>query len=148
MVITIVFFPIQIRFKGHALGLLLDNSQGSGASLPESDASDMDAFLSRIYQLLPVLGVRLFEEPQRNSEMDDAWLFCKIKGLVATGRRTASGFLVLKDSQAVIDHRASAAHSANRRDKLVDRGVLESREDHFVFTRDFEFASPSAAGSV
>ena len=65
--------------KGQSLGLLLDNGQGSGASLPESDAADMDAFLMKIYQLLPVLGVRLFEDPQRDAVSDDEWLFCKIK---------------------------------------------------------------------
>lgn len=134
--------------RGQSLGLLLENSRSSGAALPESDAADMDAFLAKIYQLLPVLGVRFFENPQRGAASDDEWLYCKIKGLVATGRRTSSGFVVLKDSQAVLDHRPSAVHSAIRRDKLVDRGILASGGDRLVFSRDYEFSSPSAAAAT
>jgi hypothetical protein len=32
------------------------NSQGSGAKLPESDREDMEIFLEKIHQLLPVIG--------------------------------------------------------------------------------------------
>jgi len=134
--------------KGQLLGLVLDNSQASGAVLPESDAADMDTFLKKIYQLLPVLGVRLFEAPQRDAAPDDDWLFCKIKGLIAKGRRTSSGFVVLKDSQAVLSHRASAVHTARNRDKLVKRQILVSNGDHLVFSRDYEFSSPSAAAAA
>ena len=134
--------------RGQSLGLLLENSQSSGAALPESDAAEMDAFLTKIYQLLPVLGVRHFENPQRGTVTEDEWLYCKIKGLLAKGRRTSSGFVVLKDSQAVLDHRASAVHSARHRDKLVERGILVSGDDHLVFSRDYEFSSPSAAATA
>jgi len=134
--------------RGQTLGLLLDNSQASGAVLPESDAADMDAFLAKIYQLLPVLGVRLFEDPQRNATPDDDWLYCKIKGLTAQGRRTSAGFVVLKGSQAVLNHRASAVNTARNRDKLVERGVLIAIDDHLVFSRDYEFSSPSAAAAA
>lgn len=136
--------------KGQSLGLVLDNGQGSGAALPESDAADMNAFLDKIYQLLPVLGVRIFEVPQRGSEPDDDWLFCKIKGLVAKGRRTSSGFVVLEGSQAVLEHRASSRRrrSAQLRDKLVERQVLIPDDGHLVFARDYEFSSPSAAAST
>ncbi len=34
---------------------VLENSQASGSQLPESDAADMDIFLSRMEQLLPIL---------------------------------------------------------------------------------------------
>lgn len=124
--------------RGQSLGLLLDNSQASGAVLPESDAADMDAFLMKIYQLLPVLGVRYFEDPQRGTVSEEEWLYCKIKGLLAKGRRTSAGFVVVKDSQAVLDHRPSAVHSAHRRDKLVERGVLVSGGGHLIFSRDWK----------
>lgn len=136
--------------KGQSLGLSLDNSQASGAVLPESDVADMQYFLSKVYQLLPVLGSRHFEAPLRSStdDDDDDWLYCTIKGLKAKGRRTASGFVVLKDSQAVLEHRASAVHTARRRDKLADLGVLVANGDNFVFARDYEFSSPSAAAAT
>jgi hypothetical protein len=134
--------------KGQSLGLSLDNGQASGAVLPESDAADMQMFLSKIYQLLPVLGSRHFEDPQRSSTNDDDWLYCTIKGLTAKGRRTASGFVVLKGSQAVLEHRASAVYTARRRDKLVDLGVMVPDGDNYVFARDYEFSSPSAAAAA
>ena len=138
----------EVISRGQSLGLLLENSQASGAVLPESDAADMDAFLEKIYQLLPVLGVRLFEDLQRDAAVDDDWLYCKIKGLIAKGRRTSTGFVVLKDSQAVLAHRKSAVHTARNRDKLVERGILAPNDDHFIFSRDYEFSSPSAAAAA
>ena len=48
----------------------------------------MNAFLDKIYQLLPILGVRFFEELQSESVADDDWLYCETKGLTAKGRRT------------------------------------------------------------
>ena len=38
---------------------LVMNGQSSGAKLPESDREDMEVFLEKINQLLPVLGVEL-----------------------------------------------------------------------------------------
>src|SRR5438093_7845440 len=37
----------------------LHNAQGSGARLPEADRADMEEFLAKIHQLLPVLGSEL-----------------------------------------------------------------------------------------
>ena len=39
------------------------NGQSSGARLPESDREDMDIFLEKVSQLLPVLGVELLVPP-------------------------------------------------------------------------------------
>ena len=76
----------------------LDNDQGSGSRLPESDREDMEVFLSRVKQLLPVLGSDLLipiAQPaakQRSSDM----LFCRAKGAEGRGHRTPDGFVVLK----------------------------------------------------
>ena len=39
------------------------NGQSSGAKLPESDREDMEIFLNRIHQLLPVLGADFSSQP-------------------------------------------------------------------------------------
>ncbi len=44
---------------------LVMNGQSSGAKLPESDREDMEVFLEKIYQLLPVLGVELLVSRSR-----------------------------------------------------------------------------------
>ncbi len=129
------------------------NGQSSGAKLPESDREDMEVFLEKIYQLLPVLGVEMLVTAASKAATDaeKEMLYCEIKGLKARGRLTPNGFLVLKGSQAVLHERKSAQKypwALNMRQRLKDEGVLSVSEDHLVFTRDEEFSSPSAAAAV
>ena len=44
----------------------LEQNQAGGSRLPESDREDMEVFLSRIRQLLPVLGSDLFSSQSHN----------------------------------------------------------------------------------
>lgn len=124
------------------------NSASSGARLPESDAAEMNIFLEKCLQLFPVLGIPDFNEKvDRVSESRD-FLYCRIKGLTATGKRTANGFIVFAGSQAVLEHRPSAKRMRNKREQLVEKGLLIEKGDHLVFAKDIEFGSPSTAGSV
>lgn len=125
----------------------LINAASSGARLPEADAADMDTFISKVYLLLPILGADYFSRIEEGSPKAEVFA-CKIKELTARGRRTANGFVVYKGSQAVLEHRKSAVHTKRRRESLVEKAVLEARSDHYIFTRDYEFSSPSAAGAV
>ncbi|MDH5525431.1 MAG: GIY-YIG nuclease family protein [Desulfobulbaceae bacterium] len=127
---------------------VLMNSASSGARLPESDEAEMDVFLEKCLQLLPVLGVTDFNptiDPQSDKE---ELLYCKIKGLTARGKRTATGFVVFTGSQAVLEHRASAKSMRIKREQLIEKGHLKEQNDHLVFTKDIEFGSPSTAGGV
>ena len=140
----------QARQAGRALVI---NGQSSGAKLPESDREDMEIFLKKIHQLLPVLGVELLVKAIAKAETDaeKEMLYCEIKGIKAKGRLTPNGFLVLKDSQAVLNDRASSQKypwALNMRQRLKDESVLSVDTDHLVFTRDEEFSSPSAAAAV
>lgn len=130
------------------------NTQGSGSKLPESDRGEMEVFLEKIRQLLPVLGIDLLV-PMAGTTTPDAptskILYCEIKGLKATGFRSANGFLVQEDSEAVALERPSSEKwpwTKNLRQKLKDEGVLAVKGDRLVFTKDMEFASPSAAAAV
>ncbi len=51
-------------------------------------------------------------------------------------------------SQAVLQHRNAAKILGTKRDRLIDKGLLELKEDSLVFTKDIEFGSPSTAGGV
>lgn len=132
----------------------LENSNTSNAKLPESDREDMEVFLSRIQQVLPVLGSDLLTpisgsaktaKPQRE-------LLCQNKGAVARGRRTERGFVVFKDSTAVVAERPSAEaqhpYVIALRKKLLQAGTLVEKGGFLTFKRDVEFDSPSAAASV
>jgi len=129
------------------------NSQSGGAKLPESDREDMEIFLQRIHQLMPVLGadalVPIGSTPTGHVERQI--LVCEIKGIKATGHPTPTGFVVLKGSQAVLKERASAhqwPYTLASRRRLIEDGTLVEDGGHLTFTRDSEFTSPSAAATV
>lgn len=129
------------------------NNQGSGARLPESDREDMEIFLEKIHQLLPVLGVEVLvpknANPETSTELE--LLTCEIKGIKATGRLTPNGIVVLGGSQAVLNERPSSQKypwALNMRQRLREEGTLTIRTDHLLFTGDVEFSSPSAAAAV
>jgi hypothetical protein len=129
------------------------NGQSSGARLPESDVADMETFLDKIHQLLPVLGVEVFVPvATKTSATDDIGLLtCEIKGLKAQGRLTPNGMVVLAGSQAVLNERPSTQKypwSLEMRQKLRSDGALVESKDHLKFARDVEFTSPSAAAAV
>lgn len=131
----------------------IKNNQGSGARLPESDREDMEIFLEKIHQLLPVLGVEVLvpknANPEASTELE--LLSCEIKGIKATGRLTPNGIVVLGGSQAVLNERPSSQKypwALNMRQKLREEGALTIKSDHLLFTGDVEFSSPSAAAAV
>jgi hypothetical protein len=124
------------------------NSVSSGAKLPESDAAEMDVFLEKCLQLLPVLGVTVFNDVIDSTSKQDDLLYCKIKGLTATGKRASNGFVVFEGSQAVLAHRPSARNMRDKRIQLSEKGILKEHDGHLVFVKDVEFGSPSTAGSV
>jgi len=139
---------ILIEKANNNSGAVVMNSASSGAKLPESDAAEMDVFLEKCLQLLPVLGVPDFNEKiDQTSESQDL-LYCKIKGLTAMGQRTPNGFIVFAGSQAVLEHRASARNIKDKREQLIEKGFLVEQDNHFIFTKDVEFGSPSTAGGI
>ena len=108
----------------------------------------MDVFLNNMYQLLPILGIDSFRTSEDKTTEEEELLFCKIKGLQATGKRSTGGFTVFKKSQAVLEHRPSATAVRVLRENLIKSGVLQKQEGHLVFMRDIEFGSPSTAAGV
>lgn len=140
----------QARAAGRAQ---LVNGQGSGARLPESDRADLETYLEKVNQLLPVLGIELLVPTAVKAEAgrEIPILLCEIKGLQSKGHLTPNGFLVLAGSQAVLAERPSAHKypwAMNMRQKLKAEGALSVENNFLVFTRDVEFSSPSAAAAV
>jgi hypothetical protein len=132
----------------------LENSNSSNPKLPESDREDMEVFLSRIRQMLPVLGSDLLTpiiDPIKNLKPETP-LICKNKDAVAYGKRTETGFVVFKASTAVLTERPSAEtqhpYVIALRKKLVQDGALEAKDNLLLFIRDTAFDSPSAAAAV
>ena len=131
---------------------VIQNNQSSGARLPEADQAEMDIFLDRVLKLLPIMGTALFNLPKKELSAKTARLICKTKGLVAYGNRTEDGFVVYEGSQAVLENRPSVELNKKghyrRRLNLIDKAILEANGNCLVFTRDFEFTSPSLAAAA
>lgn len=74
-----------------------------------------------------------------------------MKGAEGRGHRTPDGFVVLQGSTAVLQERQSAKkwpYVVALRGKLIADGTLVQKDGFYLFTRDVEFSSPSAAASV
>ena len=140
----------QARSVGRAVVM---NGQSSGSKLPESDREDMEVFLEKIHQLMPVLGadalLPITSTPAGHAEKQI--LVCKIKDLKATGHVTPTGFIVLKGSHAVLEERKFAKNHPNilaKRKRLIEEKHLVEDRGHLKFTHDAEFTSASAAATV
>lgn len=132
----------------------IENANVSNPRLPESDREDMEVYLSRIVQVLPVLGSDLLS-PISGSDrpaQQQSKLVCKIKGAAAFGKRTDAGFVVFEGSTAVFELRPSAEgqhpYVVALRQKLAQDGTLIEKDGFYQFTRNAEFSSPSAAAAV
>jgi hypothetical protein len=132
----------------------LENSNSSNPKLPESDREDMEVYLSRIRQVLPVLGSDLLS-PISGSVRPahpQPLLLCRIKNALSRGRRTESGFVVFSQSTAVLSTRPSAEaqypNTVALRKRLIQEGTLVEKDGLYVFVKDVEFSSPSAAAAV
>jgi Domain of unknown function (DUF4357) len=131
----------------------LDQNQAGGSKLPESDREDLEVFLSRIKQLLPVLGSDILAPIVQTAAkaQPGGILLCRIKGAEGRGQRTANGFVVLAGSTAVLEERPSAENYPNvltQRKQLVAEGALAVKNGFLTFTKDVEFTTPSAAAVV
>lgn len=132
----------------------LEQNQAGGSKLPESDREDMEVFLFRIRQLLPVLGSDLLAPIAQPSTKTQAAgpLFCRIKGAEARGQRTPNGFVVFQGSTAVLENRPSAQQRhpfvVGLRKQFIANGTLIQQDGVLRFTKNTEFSSPSAAAAV
>ncbi len=136
----------------------LQNVQLSATRLPESDREDMEIFLARMRQLLPVLGSDLLTEVAMQSvttnehEGAGGLVYCRIKGAMAKGQMTPNGFVVFAGSTAVKELRPSAERShpfvIPLRQRLVSEGFLVPDGEFLRFSRDTEFNSPSSAAAA
>ena len=131
----------------------LEQNQAGGSRLPESDREDMEVFLARIKQLLPVLGSDILAPITQPAEKPQPGgvLLCRIKGAEARGQRTANGYVILKGSTAVLVERPAAENYpyviAQRKQLIADTTLVE-KDGFLVFTKDAEFSSPSSAAVV
>jgi len=123
-------------------------------AISESDRADMEEFISNIRMLVNTLGHKLFDEKRASGirEKSDVFLIKAAKGTRgadAQGVQSTEGFVVFKGSKAAGETVPSAAdHILQRRQSLVDNGILIKSGENLAFAEDCLFSSPSAAASI
>ncbi|WP_369900859.1 GIY-YIG nuclease family protein [Bacillus manliponensis] len=117
--------------------------------IPEWMQADLMDVFESIKILLGTLGYPLFEEVHGELSEQETFI-CKGKEACATGEYTDDGLVVYKGSTANIEEARTAVGSwvSNMRTKLLNSGVLEQKENVYIFTSDYVFSSPSAAAAA
>lgn len=124
--------------------------------LSEAETADIESFLRDMLLLFPVLEVDAFKvsgAPQPSVTAIAAPVAAPLHvsgpSAQATGADTPEGFIVKAGSTA----RANPVASIHKwlvdiRDALVAQGILIPQGDHFLFTQDYAFDSPTSAAGV
>ncbi len=115
--------------------------------LSEADLAQVDGYLHEVLSLLPVIGIRAFEQAEARV-VGKTMFHWHGSGWEAWGYQTSNGFAVQKDSTARGKTVPSMSTSIDVRERLISDGVLIEGKEGFVFTTDYEFSSPSQAASV
>jgi hypothetical protein len=127
----------------------LDNSNmPAPPTLSDADCADVDSFLLDMLSIFPLLGLSVFEKTETTQQPGNA-LFIKSKGITASGYEDAKGFVVCKDAQLVKQEQATIHHyMSTLREELLEQGVIAENGQHYFFTQDHVFGSPSTAAGV
>jgi len=103
-------------------------------------------YYSYLKILVSTLGYPFFE---KISEPGATNFICKSKYAYARGQYTDEGFVVLKNSKCRKDtNERCMQHVIDRRNNLLEQGILKISKEHLVFQEDYLFDKPSQASSV
>jgi len=130
-------------------------------SLSEADRADAQIFLQEMLLCFPVLGLGMFTNiematpisgistPKSDALIIGEELFIVAKGADAKGVQLADGFFVKKGSKVVDKYTNSCPQRyKDMRNDLIKSSVITNDGGCLIFTQDFMFNSPSAAGCV
>lgn len=149
----------------------LANTQQPAAEkrrLPEADKANMEAFLSNLRTVLPVVGLDLLKpQPKRTTivsedrklqgstpsltaEEEVKFEIRHRSGVKATAIEEGDEFIVLEGSETLKDTGFVQQGYGELKSDLIEQKVLilAPEKDRFVFTTSFPFKSPSAAAAV
>ena len=131
----------------------LDNGNAPALKqLSPQEIAFAENFLSNMLQFFPVLGIRVFEKPAEKT-YDRKIKLLHIKSektnIQATGYETENGFVVCKNSQAIIKEKQSIQNwTKTERVFLLTNGVLKEESGFYIFTQDYELNSISRAANI
>ena len=127
----------------------IDNTQPSlQPTLSEAERADVESFLLDMLSIFPLIGLGVFEKTEA-AKRPTILLYVESKGVKASGYEDPKGFVVCKGSQLVKDEVVSIhQYMSTLRKDFIDQGVIVQDGQHYVFTQDWVFNSPSTAAGV
>ncbi len=133
--------------------ILENNTTPTKSSISESDRAEMEEFIENIKLLTNTLGHKVFEEIRETKtvrhEKQRTFEIKAARGANAKGIPTSSGFVVLKDSEMATSIVNSLTDSFRKlRAKIISDDIVIEKDGRLIFSRDFEFSSPSTAAVV
>lgn len=118
------------------------------AFLSEADVEDTETFLEHALTIFPLLDVREFDVPVVEPS-DETLLTLTGPDTSAQGRDEPSGFLVLEGATGRADPVPSIhSYLLDKRQQLLDQGVLMPENGRLRLTANYRFDSPSMAAAV
>nr|WP_275114032.1 GIY-YIG nuclease family protein [Psychromonas antarctica] len=138
----------------------LENSNTpTKSSLPRADLAAMEEFIDNIRIVLGSLSHRILEPissiicqtvaENKDDSLANYDFSFKVNKIIANGRVTDDGFLILKGSQ--IAHKSSSSmpgKSLIAKDQMISGGLLEDKSNHFVLVKDKLMSSSSYAAAL
>lgn len=129
---------------------IFNNAAPKENKLSEAQKIVASEYFERIKVIVGLLGYSVFEDLKEQEKGRQVY-FCNTNSTNAKGMLLESQeFVVHEDSTARIQETKSFdASGRSLRKRLIDQGVLKPLDDKFyIFTRDYIFSTPSAAGGV
>jgi len=129
---------------------IFNNAAPKENRLSEAQKIVATEYFERIKIIVGLLGYSLFEGLAEQQEGGQVYV-CDTGGIKAKGMLLESQEFVVYQGSTVRLQETKSFNASGKglRKKLIDEGVLESIDDEFyTFTRDYVFATPSAAGGA
>jgi hypothetical protein len=138
----------------------LENSNTpTKSTLPRADAAAMEEFVDNIRIILGSLSHRILESVSssvskpifgtKEDSLINYEFHFKVNKLIASGRVTDDGFLILKNSQ--IAHKSSNSMPCKNliiKEQLITDGLLEDKGNHYLLIKDKLMSSSSYAAAL
>ncbi|WP_282145464.1 GIY-YIG nuclease family protein [Alteromonas stellipolaris] len=126
---------------------LMNGNNGQKPHTPIPLKADCDEIHEVGSLLLATLGYPIFEPLTEQISLETEQIFlCNRAGSISRGIYTNEGMVVLKGSSApMVTKRKTEQRFYDKRDELLNKGVIVKDGERFVFQRDYLFQTPSGA---
>lgn len=125
----------------------------SKSSISESEIAEMEEFIENIKLLTNTLGHRVFEtlvsSETSKTKKSNSFFIKAARGAYGFGIPSSKGFIIFKNSEVATSTVDSMQKSLiNIRQRLIDNKTIIKTEKKLIFSKDYEFSSPSTAAAI